>query len=147
MLTEAGVKVVDFCDPRSIRKDDNPDFVLSLVRTVSAMQVECGLAICGNGVGACIFANKVPDVRASLIHDPFTAHQGVEEEDLNLICLSGQVVTSLTENGKSEAKALRAHLPGTPFCQVFTSPLNRARQTCELVALSPVAEIEPDFAE
>jgi ribose 5-phosphate isomerase B len=56
--------------------------------------VDRGVAICGSGVGACIAANKVPGVRACLIHESFSAHQGVEDDDMNVICLGGRVVTS-----------------------------------------------------
>jgi ribose 5-phosphate isomerase B len=51
-----------------------------------------GIAVCGSGVGACVAANKVAGVRACLIHEAFSAHQGVEDDNLNLICLGGQVV-------------------------------------------------------
>jgi ribose 5-phosphate isomerase B len=54
--------------------------------------VDRGLAICGSGVGACIASNKVPGVRACLIHECFSAHQGVEDDDMNVICLGGHVV-------------------------------------------------------
>ena len=52
------------------------------------------MAICGSGVGACIAANKVPGVRACLIHESFSAHQGVEDDDMNVICLGGRVVAN-----------------------------------------------------
>jgi len=54
--------------------------------------VDRGVAICGSGVGASVVANKVPGVRAGLIHETFSAHQGVEDDDLNMICLGGLVV-------------------------------------------------------
>jgi ribose 5-phosphate isomerase B len=54
--------------------------------------MERGIAICGSGVGATVAANKVPGVRACLIHETFSAHQGVEDDDLNVICLGGLVV-------------------------------------------------------
>jgi len=92
MLREAGAEVIDFGDRELVPEDDYPDFVEPLARAVAAGQVERGVAICGSGVGACIVANKVPGVRACLIHDPFSAHQGVEDDDLNLICLGGSVV-------------------------------------------------------
>jgi len=92
MLRAAGAVVVDFGD-RLLEPDDNyPDFVVPLARAVVSGQVKRGIAICGSGVGACIAANKIPGVRACLIHDPFSAHQGVEDDDLNLICLGGLVV-------------------------------------------------------
>lgn len=74
--------------------DDYPDFVIPLARAVAASEVERGVALCGSGVGASIAANKVPDVRAGLIHDVFSARQGVEDDDMNVFCLGGKVVGS-----------------------------------------------------
>ena len=65
---------------------------MPLARAVATGEVERGVAICGSGVGACVAANKVTGVRAGLVHDVFSAHQGVEDDDMNLICLGGQVV-------------------------------------------------------
>jgi len=92
MLREAGAKVIDFGDRQPMPDDDYPDFVVPLAHAVAAGQVERGVAICGSGVGACIAANKVRGVRACLIQDSFSAHQGVEDDDLNIICLGGLVV-------------------------------------------------------
>lgn len=92
MLRDAGVEVIDFGDLKLAPQDDYPDFVIPLARAVATGQVERGVAICGSGVGACIVANKVDGVRACLVHDPFSAHQGVEDDDLNVICLGGLVV-------------------------------------------------------
>jgi probable phosphoglycerate mutase len=91
-LRAAGAVVVDFGDSLLDPDDDYPDFVVPLARAVVSGQVKRGVAICGSGVGACIAANKIPGVRACLIHDPFSAHQGVEDDDMNLICLGGLVV-------------------------------------------------------
>ncbi len=92
MLREAGHEVIDFGDRELKPNDDYPDFVVPLARAVACREVERGVAICGSGVGASIAANKVAGVRASLIHESFSAHQGVEDDDLNLICLGGLVV-------------------------------------------------------
>jgi RpiB/LacA/LacB family sugar-phosphate isomerase len=92
MLREAGADVIDFGDCKPAPEDDYPDFVTPLARAVAAGEVERGVAICGSGVGACVAANKVRGVRACLINDPFSAHQGVEDDDLNLLCLGGFVV-------------------------------------------------------
>lgn len=72
--------------------DDYPDFVVPLARAVASGRVERGVALCGSGVGASIAANKVPGVRAALIHEGFSAGQGVEDDDMNLICLGGRVL-------------------------------------------------------
>ena len=92
MLREAGYGVIDFGDGQPTSDDDYPDFVVPLARAVARGEVARGLAICGSGVGACVVANKVPGVRACLIHETFSAHQGVEDDDLNVICLGGFVV-------------------------------------------------------
>ena len=92
MLRESGYALVDFGNLQPAPDDDYPDFVVPLARAVARGEIERGVAICGSGVGACIAANKVSGVRACLIHDTFSAHQGVEDDDLNLICLGGLVV-------------------------------------------------------
>jgi ribose 5-phosphate isomerase B len=91
-LRAAGYAVVDFGDRLANPDDDYPDFVVPLARAVADGQVDRGVAVCGSGVGASIAANKVPGVRACLIHETFSARQGVEDDDLNVICLGGLVV-------------------------------------------------------
>ena len=91
-LRMAGHEVVDFGDGRLDPNDDYPDFVVPLARAVARGEVDRGVAICGSGVGACVAANKVPGVRACLIHEIFSAHQGVEDDDMNMICLGGRVL-------------------------------------------------------
>ena len=92
MLLEAGHDVVDFGDREPKLDDDYPDFVIPLARAVADGEVERGVAICGSGVGASVVANKVTGVRACLIHENFSAHQGVEDDDLNMICFGGLVI-------------------------------------------------------
>ena len=91
-MRAAGYEVVDFGDGRPAADDDYPDFVVPLARAVARGEVDRGVAVCGSGVGACVAANKVAGVRACLIHDGFSAHQGVEDDDLNMICLGGRVI-------------------------------------------------------
>ena len=92
LLRTAGLEVLDFGDSESVPDDDYPDFVVPLSFAVARGEVDRGVAICGSGVGACVVANKVPGVRACLVHDAFSAHQGVEDDVLNLLCLGGLVV-------------------------------------------------------
>jgi len=92
-LRDAGYEVTDFGDDKPTPDDDFPDFVEPLARAVASGAVDRGVAICGSGVGACVVANKVPGVRACLIHETFSARQGVEDDDLNVICLGGLVVS------------------------------------------------------
>ena len=90
-LGNLGHEIIDFGAFELNTKDDYPDFVIPLAGAVAAKKVERGIAICGSGVGAAIAANKVAGVRAALINDHFSAHQGVEDDDMNLICLGGRV--------------------------------------------------------
>ena len=90
-LREMGHEVVDFGAREYAPKDDYPDYVAPLARAVAKGEVERGVAICGSGVGACVAANKVPGVRAALITEVFSAHQGVEDDDMNIMCLGGRV--------------------------------------------------------
>ena len=91
-LRDAGNEVIDFGDGRPKADDDYPDFIVPLARAVASGTVERGIGICGSGVGAAVCANKVAGVRACLIHENFSAQQGVEDDDLNLICFGGLVV-------------------------------------------------------
>jgi ribose 5-phosphate isomerase B len=90
-LTARGHEVIDFGAREYRYGDDYPDFVVPMARAVARGEVERGVAVCGSGVGACIAANKVPGVRSALIVDAYSAHQGVEDDDMNVICLGGRV--------------------------------------------------------
>ncbi len=74
--------------------DDYPDFAEPVARVVAAGEADRGIIVCGSGVGACITANKVPGVRAGLCHDSYSAHQGVEHDDMNVLCLGARVVAA-----------------------------------------------------
>lgn len=84
--------MTDFGNSQKEWDDDYPDFVVPLARAVACEDLERGVAIGGSGVGACVVANKVPGVRACLIHETFSARQGVEDDDLNMICFGGLVI-------------------------------------------------------
>ncbi|MDE3213801.1 MAG: RpiB/LacA/LacB family sugar-phosphate isomerase [Bacteroidota bacterium] len=90
-LENSGYEVMDFGAFDLEPKDDYPDYVIPLSRAVAAGKVDRGIAICGSGVGASIAANKIKGVRAALIHDHFSAHQGVEDDNMNILCLGGRV--------------------------------------------------------
>ena len=93
-LRDSEYEVVDFGAEQLNPGDDYPDFIVPLARAVAAGEVERGVALCGSGVGASIAANKVRGVRAGLIHDVFSARQGVEDDNMNVFCLGGKVIGS-----------------------------------------------------
>jgi ribose 5-phosphate isomerase B len=91
-LREAGHEIVDFGAHRLNQGDDYPDYVVPLAEAVAAQKVDRGVAICGSGVGASVCANKIRGVRAALIHDHFSARQGVEDDHMNILCMGGRTV-------------------------------------------------------
>lgn len=119
-----GFEVIDFGAHEFNPDDDYPDLIVPLARAVSYGEVERGVAVCGSGVGAAITANKIPGVRAALITDFYSAHQGVEHDDLNLLCLGGWVT------GFALAQDLiRA------FLEARFSGLNRHKRRLEKISL------------
>ncbi len=127
-LREAGHEVVDFGAHQLTPDDDYPDFIIPLARAVATKQVERGLALCGSGVGASIAANKVAGVRAALIHEVFSAHQGVEDDDMNVICLGGKVIGS----------ALALELINTFLTARFSNAARHRRRLTKVQALESV---------
>jgi ribose 5-phosphate isomerase B len=86
----SGHEVIDLGAHALVPEDDYPDFVIPLAQAVASVRADRGVAVCGSGVGAAICANKVTGVRACLVQDNFSAHQGVEDDDMNLLCLGGR---------------------------------------------------------
>jgi ribose 5-phosphate isomerase B len=91
-IRSAGHEVIDFGAHSLNPSDDYPDYVVPLGEAVVAGQVDRGVAICGSGVGATVCANKVKGVRACLIHDHFSARQGVEDDHMTILCMGGRTV-------------------------------------------------------
>ncbi len=91
-LDSLGYQVTDVGAHSLDPADDYPDFAKAVARAVTSDQAERGILICGSGVGACIAANKVPGIRACLCNDIYSAHQGVEHDNMNILCLGARVV-------------------------------------------------------
>jgi ribose 5-phosphate isomerase B len=90
-LRSTGVDILDLGAFALNPGDDYPDYIIPLAMAVASGQITRGVALCGSGVGASIAANKIAGARAGLIHDLFSARQGVEDDDMNIICLGGSV--------------------------------------------------------
>lgn len=96
LLENSEVTVVDFGAYSINPQDDFPDVVTPLAKAISNGELTKGIAVCGSGVGVSVAANKFKGVRAALISETYSAHQGVEHDDMNLICVGGRVLgTSL----------------------------------------------------
>jgi RpiB/LacA/LacB family sugar-phosphate isomerase len=91
-LKKEGHQIIDFGNKRYDTNDDYPDFAIPLAQAIASGEIERGVLVCGSGVGASIAANKVAGVRAALCHDDFTARQGVEDDDMNVLCLGGRTM-------------------------------------------------------
>jgi ribose 5-phosphate isomerase B len=93
VLKNTKFEIVDFGATIKNSDDDYPDYIFPLAQAVSRGVIDRGIAICGSGVGASIAANKIKKVHAALINDSFSARQGVEDDDMNIICMGAQLVT------------------------------------------------------
>src|SRR5258706_390881 len=91
-LKELGHEAVDVGAHTFEALDDYPDFAKAVCEAVLAGQGERGILICGSGVGACVAANKFRGIRAGLCHDTYSAHQGVEHDNMNVLCLGARVI-------------------------------------------------------
>lgn len=125
LLEQEGYHVVDFGAHELNKDDDYPDFVIPLARSIVEGKVERGIAICGSGVGANVIANKVAGIRAALIHDVFSAHQGVEDDNMNMICLGG----------RTTGNALAADLVHAFLAATFTGKPRHRRRLNAIEAL------------
>jgi len=92
LLKKLGHEVVDVGAHTLDSSDDYPDFARAVGQAVQRGEAERGIVICGSGVGACVAANKLRGIRAGVCHDTYSAHQGVEHDDMNVLCLGGRVV-------------------------------------------------------
>jgi len=90
LLADEGHEVVDFGAKVYDASDDYPDFAIPLARAVSRGDVERGVLLCGSGVGGSVAANKIAGVRAAVCHDDFSARQGVEDDNMNILCFGGR---------------------------------------------------------
>lgn len=95
-LASLQMEVEDFGAFELNQGDDYPDYVVPMAKALADNKIDRAIAVCGSGVGASVVANKVHGVRAALICDHFSAHQGVEDDDLNMICLGGRVIGLMT---------------------------------------------------
>ena len=91
-LRELGWEVLDLGPTEPDPQDDYPDFAAAVARAVQNGQAQKGVVICGSGVGATVAANKFKGIRACLCHDTYSAAQGVEHDDMNVLCLGGRII-------------------------------------------------------
>jgi RpiB/LacA/LacB family sugar-phosphate isomerase len=95
-LAADGHSVLDLGTDSATKPDDYPDFALAIGTALVKGQAERGVLICGSGVGASVAVNKIPGVRAGLCHDHYSAHQGVEHDDMNVLVLGARIIGSET---------------------------------------------------
>jgi len=93
VIETAGHETIDL-GTDSIQSVDYPDFAEKLGREIQMGNAERGILICGSGIGACIAANKMKGIYASICHDTYSAHQGVEHDRMNVLCLGARIIGS-----------------------------------------------------
>src|SRR5689334_8591232 len=134
-LRAAGHEVVDFGAHQLNDGDDYPDYVTPLAQAVAAQEVERGLAICGSGVGASVCVNKVHGVRAALVHDHFSAKQGVEDDHMNILCMGGRTVGS----------AVAWDLVQTFLAAEYSQAERHLRRLEKMAALEKAKQVKGDY--
>lgn len=92
-LQQTSLQVID-CGANDESPSDFPDFAAAIGELIVAGKVERGILVCGSGVGVCVAANKIPGIRAGLCHDTYSAHQGVEHDDMNVLCIGARIIGS-----------------------------------------------------
>ncbi|MFN6127881.1 MAG: ribose 5-phosphate isomerase B [Planctomycetota bacterium] len=90
-LARIGIEAVD-CGTHSAESCDFPDFAEAVAKKLIAGEIERGILICGSGVGVCVAANKFPGIRAGVCHDTYSARQGVEHDDMNILCIGARII-------------------------------------------------------
>jgi ribose 5-phosphate isomerase B len=93
-LSAAGHEMVDLGAYQYDPEDDYPDFAVKAGEAIKAGVAPRGIVICGSGVGVCVAANKIPGIRAGICHDTYSAHQGVEHDDMNVLVLGARIIGS-----------------------------------------------------
>ena len=91
-LLDEGLDVVDLGVETDATRVDYPDVARKVGMAIRSGRAERGILVCGSGVGASIAASKIPGIRAAICHDPYSAAQGVEHDDMNVLCLGSEVV-------------------------------------------------------
>lgn len=108
---------------------DYPDYAQSVAEAIKSSRAHRGILICGSGVGACIAANKVPGIRACLCHDTYSAHQGVEHDDMNVLCLGARII----------GQALAAELVMFFLDARFSGQTRHRRRLEKIIALEKIS--------
>jgi RpiB/LacA/LacB family sugar-phosphate isomerase len=124
MLRHAGHEVVDV-GTHSTEPVDYPDSAAAVGRAVTSGQVERAVLVCGSGVGASVAANKIKGVRAAICHDVYSAHQGVEHDDMNVLVLGGRII----------GPAIAAELVKAFVGARYTAEERHARRLAKVIAL------------
>jgi ribose 5-phosphate isomerase B len=124
-LADTGHELVDLGGDGSDPADDYPDFARLLAHVIGDGEAERGILVCGSGIGASVAANKVRGVRAAVAHDTYSAHQGVEHDDMNVLCLGGRIIGTETA-----VECARAFLGAT-----FTGEERHARRLAKILAI------------
>lgn len=91
-LSKENYEVFDLGNSVYQSDDDYTDFADAVAKAIAGGKAERGIAICGSGVGACVTANKTKGIRACVCHDTYSAHQGVEHDNMNVLCLGARIV-------------------------------------------------------
>lgn len=121
--------VIDLGANKFDATDDYPDYAFAVARTVVSGKATRGILICGSGIGACIAANKIKGARAGVCHDTYSAHQSVEHDDMNILCLGARVIGLELAAELTFAFLSANFLAGERYCRRLEKILSMERLT------------------
>jgi RpiB/LacA/LacB family sugar-phosphate isomerase len=124
-LSAEGHHVQDLGAHDSTHPDDYPDFAEALAKVILEGGADKGILLCGSGVGASVAANKIPGIRAGLCHDTYSAHQGVEHDNMNMLVLGGRVI----------GQAMAEELVNAYVAAKFSNEARHARRLAKIQAI------------
>ena len=130
-LRRLGHEVVDLGTHDPTQPDDYPDYAVAVTQQITSGRCERGVLVCGSGVGVSVAANKIHGIRAAMCHDTYSAHQGVEHDDMNVLCLGARVI----------GRELMLDILRTFIAARFTGEERHRRRLAKVMALEqPVME-------
>lgn len=127
-LSQRNLCVID-CGAQNESPSDFPDFAERVSELIISGKAERGILVCGSGVGVCVAANKIPGIRAGLCHDTYSAHQGVEHDDMNVLCIGARIIGS----------ALALEIVDAFLCAQYTPQERHRRRVDKLLAIEQKA--------
>ncbi|KAA1260135.1 Ribose-5-phosphate isomerase B [Rubripirellula obstinata] len=121
------------CGTDNAESCDYPDFAIAVSREIIQGRADRGIVVCGSGVGVSVAANKIPGIRAAICHDTYSAHQGVEHDDMNVLCIGGRIIGSSLAMEIIDAFLAAKYTPGERHARRLDKVLEIEKKGLEIL--------------